>query len=129
MVDYRSLLGQHWSYGNQDCYTIVRQYFALQGVDLPDFARPDDLDTASSVYLREALALGFEPVAFEDRRIGDIAIMRLGTAEPMHAAVFVEPWRILHHCRDRPSGVDWLNSYYVNSIAAVFRYAAGSSAG
>lgn len=129
MVDYRTLIGLQWEYGKQDCYTIVQRYFALQGIELPDFARPDDLETASSVYLREALALGFKRVTLERRQIGDVAIMRLGTAEPMHAAIFVEPWRILHHCRDRVSGVDWLQSYYVDSIAAVYRYAAGSSAG
>lgn len=128
MVNYQSLIGVSWEYGKQDCYTIVRRYFALQGVELPDFARPDDLELASSVYLREAVALGFERVPFEQRRVGDVAIMRLGTVEPMHAAIFVEPWRILHHCRNRVSGVDWLSSYHVRSIAAVYRYAAGSSA-
>jgi len=129
MADYQALIGLPWEYGKQDCYTIVRHYFALQGIELPDFSRPDDLELASSVYLREAVTLGFERVSFEQRQVGDVAVMRLGTAEPMHAAVFVEPWRILHHCRDRVSCVDWLHSYYVNSIAAVYRYAARSSAG
>ena len=86
---------------------------------------PDDLETTPSIYLREAEALGFKRVAFEQRKPGDVAIMKLGTIEPMHAAIFVEPWRILHHMRDRRSGVEWLSSYYVRSIAAVYRYAAG----
>lgn len=129
MADHRQLIGKPWIYGEQDCYTMVRSYFQLQGIDLPDFERPDDLETSSSIYLRQALGLGFERVEFEQRRVGDVAIMKLGTREPMHAAIFVAPWEILHHMRDRLSGVEWLSSYYVKSIAAVFRYAAGSSAG
>ena len=129
MADYRSLVGQSWDYGKQDCYSLVRQYFALQGVRLPDFERPADLELAPSIYFQQAENLGFERVAFEDRKAGDVAIMRLGTKEPMHAAIFVEPWRILHQQQDSISVVEWLSSYYVRKIAAVYRYAAGSSAG
>ena len=96
---------------------------------LPDFERPADLELTPSIYFQQAENLGFERVAFEDRRAGDVAIMRLGTKEPMHAAIFVEPWRILHQQQDSMSVVEWLSSYYVRKIAAVYRYAAGSSAG
>lgn len=129
MANYQSLTGLPWDYGKQDCYTLVRQYFALQGVQLRDFERPADLELTPSIYLREAAALGFQRVDFEDRQVGDVAIMKLGTKEPMHAAIFVEPWRILHQKQDSISSVEWLSSYYVRRIAAVFRYAAGSSAG
>lgn len=128
MADYRALIGLPWKYGEQDCYTLLRQYFALQGIELADFERPADLELTPSIYLREAAALGFKRVDFEDRRVGDVAIMRLGTMAPMHAAIFVEPWRILHQKQDSVSAVEWLSSYYVRKIAAVYRYAAGSSA-
>jgi len=68
-------------------------------------------------------------VPFGERRPGDVLIMRLGTQHPMHAAVLVDYDRILHHLNDALSAVEDLRSYYVRSIAAVFRYAAGSSAG
>jgi len=129
MADYRTLIGLPWQYGEQDCYTLLRQYFALQGIELADFERPADLELTPSIYLREAAALGFKRVEFENRQVGDVAIMRLGTVAPMHAAIFVEPWRILHQKQDSLSAVEWLSSYYVKQIAAVFRYAAGSSAG
>jgi len=129
MADYRTLIGLPWKYGEQDCYTLLRQYFALQGIELADFERPADLELTPSIYLREAAALGFKRVEFENRQVGDVAIMRLGTVAPMHAAIFVEPWRILHQKQDSLSAVEWLSSYYVKQIAAVFRYAAGSSAG
>ena len=129
MVDYRPLIGQRWDYGSQDCYTLVQQYFALQGVKLPDFKRPADIEFVPSIYLKELPDHGFERIEYEDRKIGDVAVMRLGTKYPMHAAIFVEPLRILHHREGGLSVVEWLSSYYVRSIAAVFRYAAGSSAG
>jgi hypothetical protein len=62
MVDYQSLVGLPWEYGKQDCYTVVQQYFALQGITLPDFERPEDLDISPSVYLREAVLVGFKQV-------------------------------------------------------------------
>lgn len=129
MADYQSLIGREWDYGKQDCYTIVRDYFALQGITLPNFDRPDELEASPSIYLREAVALGFKQVPFAERRPGDVLIMRLGTRHPMHAAVLVDYDRILHHLDEAPSAVEDLRSYYVKSIAAVFRYAAGSSAG
>jgi cell wall-associated NlpC family hydrolase len=129
MADYRSLIGREWNYGKQDCYTIVRDYFALQGITLPNFDRPNELESSPSIYLREAVALGFKQVAFGERQPGDVLIMRLGTRHPMHAAVLVDYDRILHHLDESPSAVEDLRSYYVRSIAAVFRYAAGSSAG
>ncbi len=129
MADYQSLIGREWDYGRQDCYTIVRDYFALQGITLPNFDRPDELESSPSIYLREAVALGFKQVTFAERRPGDVLLMRLGTQHPMHAAVLVDYDRILHHLNESPSAVEDLRSYYVRSIAAVFRYAAGSSAG
>lgn len=130
MVNYQSLIGWKWEYGQTDCYTLVRAYFGLQGVELPDFERPDDLETCpDSIFLKQAERLGFVQVPFTERRIGDVLIMKLGTDSPMHAAILVDPDRILHQIQNARSGVEDLRSYYVRSIAAVFRYAAGLSAG
>jgi cell wall-associated NlpC family hydrolase len=129
MADYQSLIGREWDYGKQDCYTIVRDYFALQGITLPNFDRPNELESSPSIYLREAVSLGFKQVSFAERRPNDVLLMRLGTQHPMHAAVLVDYDRILHHLNDALSAVEDLRGYYVRSIAAVFRYAAGSSAG
>ena len=45
MVDYKSLIGRQWNYGVFDCYSIVRDYYALLGIQLPNYQRPDDPDT------------------------------------------------------------------------------------
>lgn len=125
MDNYQALIGLPWQYGKQDCYTLIRQYFKLQGIELPDFPRPDDLETTPSIYLREAVALGFKQVAFDARRPGDVLIMRLGTQHPMHAAILVDYDRILHQRQDSLSAVESLRQYHIDRVAAVFRYAAG----
>ena len=129
MANHQSLIGLPWEYGKQDCYTLLQQYFALHGITLRDFERPSDLQLAPSMYMQELPGLGFKQIEFEDRQVGDVGLFRIGTVAPMHAAIFVEPWRILHQKQNSISSVEWLSSYYVKRIAAVYRYAAGSSAG
>ena len=124
MVNYQSLLGRQWDYGVFDCFTLVRDYFALQGVVLPDFARPDDLDTSDSIFLQQAERIGFQSVDYELRQPGDVLIMRCETREPMHAAVLLPDERILHQRQNSLSAVEPLGRYYVSRVSAVFRYAA-----
>ena len=125
MVNYQSLIGRQWDYGVNDCFTLIRDWFKLQGVQLPDFARPDDLEVCESIFLQQAEAIGFKPVAMERRKPGDVLIMRLDTRTPMHAAILLPDELILHQRQDSLSAIEPLRRYYVERIAAVFRYAAG----
>jgi len=125
MVHYQSLLGRQWEYGVNDCFTLIRDWFGLQGIELPDFSRPKDLEVCESIFLEQAEAIGFEQVALERRKPGDILIMRLDTRTPMHAAVLLPDELILHQRQDSLSAIEPLRRYYVDRIAAVFRYAAG----
>ena len=125
MVDYQSLLGRQWDYGVNDCFSLVRDWFFLQGIELPEFARPEDLEICDSIFLQQAKAIGFEQVPFERREPGDILIMRLQTRTPMHAAILLPNELILHQRQDSLSAIEPLRRYYVERIAAVFRYAAG----
>ena len=127
MVDYQSLLGRQWHYGVFDCFTLIRDFFKLQGIDLPDFERPSDLETCDSIFLKQAEHIGFKPVSYENRRPGDVLIMRFGTKEPMHAAILLPDERVLHQRQDSLSAIEPLGRYYVSKVAAVFRYAADRS--
>tara|TARA_Y100000033_G_C2744147_1_gene110101 strand:- start:474 stop:854 length:381 start_codon:yes stop_codon:yes gene_type:complete len=124
MVNYQTLIGRQWEYGKFDCFTLIRDWFGLQGIQLPDFERPDDLQNCESIFLKQALAIGFKQVGYSKRRPGDVLIMNLGTATPMHAAVLLPNERILHQRQNSLSAVEPLRRYYVSSVAAVFRYAA-----
>jgi hypothetical protein len=59
MVNYQSLIGRRWQYGVNDCFSLVRDFFGLQGVKLPDFERPADLETCQSIFLEQAGRIGF----------------------------------------------------------------------
>jgi cell wall-associated NlpC family hydrolase len=124
MVDYRSLIGRQWEYGKADCFTLVRDWFKLQGVELPDYERPKSTETCESIFLKEMPLQGFEAVTLQTRQPGDVLIMRMATRTPMHAAILLSDERILHQQRDSLSAVVPLSRYYLARVAAVFRYAA-----
>ena len=127
MVNYQSLIGRQWEYGKADCFSLVRDWFKLQGVELPDYERPESLQSCESIFLEEAERIGFKPVTLQTRQPGDVLIMRMGTRTPMHAAVLLPDERILHQQRDSLSAVIPLSRYYLTRVAAVFRYAASRS--
>ena len=129
MVDYQALLGQQWDYGKTDCYSLLREYYELLGIDLPDFPRPESLERTDSIFFKHAKAIGFKAVLFEDRRNHDVLIMRLGTRNPMHAAIYVGGDKILHQRMNSLSALEPLSRYYRQSVAAVFRHAASSVGG
>ena len=128
MVNYQSLLGRQWNYGVCDCFTLVRDYFALEGVRLPDFARPADLETCDSIFLEQAERVGFVRVDFASRLPGDLLVLKLGTKAPMHGAILLSDERILHQRQDSLSAIEPFGRYYASRVAAVFRYAADRSA-
>tara|TARA_R100001163_G_scaffold38874_1_gene29601 strand:+ start:1284 stop:1655 length:372 start_codon:yes stop_codon:yes gene_type:complete len=122
------LIGLPWRYGINDCFSLVRRYYALAGVLLPDFERPERLETSPSIFLEQASALGFRETALSDLRADDVLIMRLGTDAPMHAAIYIGDQQILHQRMNSVSGVEALTRYYRMKTAAVFRYAADGKA-
>lgn len=95
------------------------------GVLLPDFERPEDLETTSSIFLEQAEAYGFYEVDIAERKLGDVLIMRLMTRTPMHAAIYVGADKILHQRFNSLSAVEPFGRYYRQSVAAVYRYATG----
>jgi len=124
MVNYQSLIGRKWKYGSFDCFSLIRDYYELLGVNFPDYQRPEDLETCESIFLDQANALKFKQIDFNSRLPNDVLIMKLGTKTPMHAAILLENEQILHQKLDSLSCVELLSNYYRRSTEAVFRYAA-----
>ena len=122
MADYKSLVGRQWLYGKFDCYTIVRDYYKLLGIIMPDYERPKDLITSKSIFLDQAKKCNFKQIDFEDRSKDDVLIMKLGTKNPMHAAIFLGDNTILHQKYESLSCTENYSVYYRRSTKAVFRY-------
>ena len=116
-------MGRQWEYGKQDCFSLLRDYYQLLGIEIPDFPRPESLERTESIFLKHAKAVGFERVLFEDRKPHDVLIMKLGTKTPMHAAIYVGRDRILHQRMNGISAVEPLRQYYWQRTAAVYRHA------
>lgn len=123
MVNYRTLIGRQWEYGKHDCFSLLQDYYQLLKIDIPDFPRPDSLEYTESIFLKYAKTVGFERVSFADRRQHDVLIMRLGTKNPMHAAIYVGGDKILHQRMNGISAVEPLRQYYWRRTAAVYRHA------
>ena len=126
MVNYQSLVGRHWKYGSQDCYGLIKDYFKLLGVQLPEYERPKSLETCESIFLDQMPKKGFKQIELKYRLPNDVLIMRLGTKTPMHAAILLPNERILHQKLKSLSCVEPLRSYYVENVEAVFRHDATS---
>lgn len=128
MVNYRSLIGIPWKYGVNDCFSLVRKYYKLSGILLPDFKRPKDLKSSHSIFLEQAAAFNFQETSLDQIAAGDVLIMRLDTSAPMHAAIYVGDQQILHQRVNSLSGLEALSCYYRKRTSAVFRYAADRTA-
>jgi cell wall-associated NlpC family hydrolase len=129
MADYQRLVGRKWEYAEADCYTLMRDYFALLGVKLPQYVRPANLETCESIFLDQMPKQGFGEIPFTKKQPNDVLILRLGTKNPMHCAILLSDNRILHQKQDSLSCIETLNAYYCKRTEHVFRYAAGAPAG
>jgi proteasome lid subunit RPN8/RPN11 len=102
------LLGREWVWGAQDCWTLVRDWYAEQGTILPDWrrpARPDDFEAAP---MFEALweEAGFEQIDPADIQEGDAVLMAITNAKLNHVGVYLGDQMLLHHLRHRLSSRD-----------------------
>jgi len=125
MVNYQTLVGRQWNYGlGADCYSLVRDYYKLLGVVLPDYERPENIDNLKTIFLDELPKIGFKPVPFKRRRVNDILLMRLGSRIPQHVAILLSNERILYQCEGSLSSIEQYRLYYVKRTEVVFRYEA-----
>ena len=127
MVNYQSLVGLNWEYGKSDCFGLVRNYFKLLGVELPEYERPKDLQTCESIFLDQLPKKGFQQIQINQRLPNDVLVMRLGTKTAMHAAILLPNEMILHQKQNSLSCVEAYRFYYVERTEAVFRYATGAT--
>ena len=124
MVDYKSLVGRQWEYGKFDCYSIIRDYFALLKINLPDYQRAESFETCKSIFLNDANKLNFNEIDINKRKPNDVLVMKIWTKEPMHGAILLENDMILHQKFESISCSEYYNHYYRKRTVGCFRYAA-----
>jgi proteasome lid subunit RPN8/RPN11 len=125
-ADPPSLLGREFVHGVTDCYSLIRDWFALErGVALPDFAREDEWWAAGGdLYRLHFAAAGFAAVPMEEMAAGDVVLMQVRSAVPSHGGVVLEGGLLLHHLTGRLSRREPLGPWR-RMMTHVLRYFGG----
>ncbi|MNS63724.1 hypothetical protein D3C72_968270 [compost metagenome] len=119
-VEIPPLVGRSYLWQVRDCFTLVRDYYRLQGISLPNAARSRSpgfyplSDARSRPFTKWAPLCGFEAINWRDRKPGDTIVMEFPDygdphrvnwprEEPNHCAIYFGEGKYLHQLRDHPS--------------------------
>lgn len=121
------LIERVFVHGVHDCYGLVRDYYATQGVALNDYPRsfgwwtkPDGPDLYRENFARE----GFVEVPRETLRENDLILMRIRAQQDNHMAVYLGNGVILHHLVSQLSRREFYGEHYQRRTTAVLRHRA-----
>lgn len=125
-----ALLGREWVWAVSDCFTLVRDFYALAGLNLPDYQRPSSFEdfAAAPIFDQHWPNLPFSelqpgaPLCY-----GDMLLLNFDSPSPSHIGVLVEDGQILHHVRHRLSSRDPYSLVLQRATVRRLRYTEASS--
>jgi proteasome lid subunit RPN8/RPN11 len=120
------LTGREWTWGVHDCYALVRDWYREHGVELKDFARPDNpADFVKSPMFSDLFTDAGFLETNEKPQPGDCALMSIGRANGLnHIGVFTERMRLLHHLENRLSTEDVYGEGLRKATGKIIRHVA-----
>ena len=118
------LVGREWVWGVADCWTLVRDWYAEQGIELPDWDRPTTPDEFNENPMFDGCweAAGFYEIDISELQRGDALLMAIDSNKLNHVAVCVDDQMILHHYRGRLSSREMLGEWELKCVGRVLRY-------
>lgn len=111
----KSLTGRPWVWAFSDCWTLVRDYYKEQGINLRDWGRVADPEEFMKNPTFDACwqETGFiELSGSEELKAGDSLLMSLYSEKLNHMAVYLGEGMILHHLQGRLSCREAYSEYY-----------------
>lgn len=126
------LLGRSYIWGVLDCYTLARDWYAQNGIALPDFYRPEDKDywlKEDDLFARNFHAAGFREVPAEDMQPGDGLLFQIAAPVENHCAVYIGDNRIIHHAHNRLSVRETYGELWRRHTVRVLRHENNRSIG
>jgi proteasome lid subunit RPN8/RPN11 len=125
------LIGRQWVHAESDCYTLVRDWYRINGsIYLNDYDRNVEWwKHGDDLYCDHFRDEGFREIKLSEVKPGDALLMKVGSKVVNHAAIYLGDNVILHHVQNRLSGREMLDDQWMRRITHALRYADDSSAG
>jgi len=118
----RPLIGRHYIYGMQDCYSIVQDWYQQErGIHL---GRPETADgwwkRGENMILEHYESLGFRRC--DDLHAGAVIIMQVSSDIVNHCALYTGDGTMIHHMPGRLSESSPYGGYWQERTHAILEY-------
>lgn len=124
-IEPQELLGRPFFHGIYDCYGLVRDYYRMEGITIPQYPRENLWwETDPSLLENYVNDADFYRVDESEIKKGDVVFFKIGAPVVNHCAVYLGNNIIFHHLYARLSRRTQLSKWR-SSICGYYRYAGG----